>query len=63
MALLMRRYPRLQEWVYAGVIITYTSHLIVGDAIAAIIAPAALLALTTASWALRQTWMFAEVRR
>lgn len=61
-ALLMRRYPRLQEWVCAGVIITYTSHLIVGDAIAATITPAALLALTGASWALRQTWMFAEVR-
>ena len=63
-ALLMRRYPRMQEWAYAGAIINYASatasHLIVGDAIGAIIAPAALLALTAASWTLRQTCLLAK---
>lgn len=56
-ALLMRRYPRLQEWAYAGAIINYAcataSHIIVGDGIDAIVAPLVLLALTVTSWALR----------
>ena len=51
------RLPRLKEWVYAGAVINYASavasHLVVGDGIAAIVAPAALLALTVTSWALR----------
>jgi phage-related minor tail protein len=56
-ALLMPRFPRLKEWVYAGAVINYAcavaSHLIVGDGITAIVAPVALLALTVTSWALR----------
>jgi uncharacterized membrane protein YphA (DoxX/SURF4 family) len=56
-ALLLRRHPRLAEWVYAGAVINYASatasHLIVGDGIAAVVAPVALLALTVTSWALR----------
>ena len=55
--LLVSRFGRLQEWVYAGACINYASaaasHVIVGDGIAAIIAPVALLALTIASWLLR----------
>ena len=57
--LLIRRCPRLTEWVYAGAVINYASavasHLIVGDGIGAIVAPGALLSLTAASWALRPT--------
>jgi uncharacterized membrane protein YphA (DoxX/SURF4 family) len=56
-ALLIPRFPRLKEWVYAGAVINYASavasHLIVGDGIFAILAPAALLALAVSSWALR----------
>jgi uncharacterized membrane protein YphA (DoxX/SURF4 family) len=56
-ALLIPRFPRLKEWVYAGAVINYASavasHVIVGDGIAAIVAPAALLALAVTSWALR----------
>jgi uncharacterized membrane protein YphA (DoxX/SURF4 family) len=55
--LLLRRFPRLTEWVYAGAVINYASavasHVIFGDGLATIIAPAALLGLTIASWALR----------
>ena len=56
-ALLLPRFPRLKEWAYAGAVINYASaiasHITVGDGISAIIAPAALLALTVTSWALR----------
>jgi len=56
-ALLIPRFPRLKEWVYAGAVINYASavasHLVVGDGIDAVVAPAALLALTVTSWALR----------
>jgi hypothetical protein len=55
--LLLPRFPRLKEWAYAGAVINYASavasHIIVGDGITAIIAPAALLTLTVTSWALR----------
>jgi hypothetical protein len=55
--LLVSRFGRLQEWVYAGAVINYASaaasHVIVGDAPAAIVAPVALLALTIASWLLK----------
>jgi uncharacterized membrane protein YphA (DoxX/SURF4 family) len=55
--LLIPRFPRLNEWVYAGATINYASavasHVIVGHGLAAVIAPAALLGLTIASWALR----------
>ncbi len=57
-ALLMPRLSRLKEWVYAGAVINYASavasHLIVGDGIAAIIGPVALLGLTVTSWALSE---------
>jgi uncharacterized membrane protein YphA (DoxX/SURF4 family) len=57
-ALLIPRFSRLKEWVYAGAVINYASavasHVIVGDGLAAVIAPVALLGLTVASWALRQ---------
>jgi uncharacterized membrane protein YphA (DoxX/SURF4 family) len=56
-ALLIPRFPRLKEWVYAGAVINYASavasHLIVGDGVGAVVAPTALLALTVTSWALR----------
>lgn len=56
-ALLIPRFPRLTEWVYAGAVINYASatasHVIVGDGIGSIVTPVALLALTIASWALR----------
>ncbi len=55
--LLVRRFPRLTEWVYAGAVINYASaiasHVIVGDGFGAIIAPAVLLGLAVTSWALR----------
>ena len=58
-ALLISRLVRLKEWAYAGAVINYASavasHVIVGDGIAAIVAPVALLALTVTSWALRPT--------
>lgn len=56
--MLLPRFSRLKEWVYAGAVINYASaaasHLIVGDGIA-VVAPVALLALTVTSWALRPT--------
>jgi uncharacterized membrane protein YphA (DoxX/SURF4 family) len=56
-ALMIPRFPRLKEWVYAGAVINYASavasHVIVGDGIGAVVAPTALLALTVTSWALR----------
>jgi uncharacterized membrane protein YphA (DoxX/SURF4 family) len=56
--LLLPRFPRVKEWVYAGAVINYASaaasHVIVGDGITAVIAPMMLLALTIASWALWQ---------
>jgi uncharacterized membrane protein YphA (DoxX/SURF4 family) len=55
-ALLLPRFPRLKEWAYAGAVINYASaiasHFTVGDGVGAIVAPAALLALTVTSWAL-----------
>ena len=57
--LLVSRFGRLQQWVYAGAVINYASaaasHVIVGDSLAASIAPAALLTLTVASWLLKPT--------
>jgi uncharacterized membrane protein YphA (DoxX/SURF4 family) len=57
--LLLSRFGRLQEWVYAGAVINYASaaasHVIVGDSLAAIVAPVALLALTIASSILKPT--------
>ena len=49
-------YPRLKEWVYAGLIFTYTgaafSHLAEGE-IPETISPVILAGLTLVSWALR----------
>ena len=57
--LLIPRFPRLKEWVYAGAVINYASaaasHLVVGDGITAIIGPVALLGLTVTSWTLLAT--------
>jgi uncharacterized membrane protein YphA (DoxX/SURF4 family) len=54
--LLLPRFPRLNEWAYAGAVINYASavasHLIVGDGISVIVAPTAFLTLTAISWAL-----------
>jgi DoxX-like family len=57
LVLVVSRFGRLQQWVYAGAVINYASaavsHVIVGDSLDAIVAPTSLLALTFASWALR----------
>lgn len=59
LVLLVSRFGRLQEWVYAGAVINYASavasHMIVGDGLGAIVAPTALLAFTIASWLLKPT--------
>jgi hypothetical protein len=59
LVLLVSRFGRLQEWVYAGAVINYASaaasHVIVGDSLTASIAPVALLSLTVASWLLKPT--------
>jgi hypothetical protein len=64
--LLVSRFGRLQEWVYAGAIINYASaaasHVIVGDGLAAIVAPVTLLALTIASWLLKPTAAESDTR-
>ena len=55
--LLIPRFARLKEWVYAGAFFTYTgavaSHLAVGDGIGALAPPIILTGLTAASWVLR----------
>jgi uncharacterized membrane protein YphA (DoxX/SURF4 family) len=57
LALLAPRLPRLKEWAYAGLVINYAgaaaSHLVVGDAVGALIAPFLFSGLAVASWALR----------
>lgn len=64
--LLVSRLARLKEWVYAGAVINYASaaasHVIVGDGVAAIVAPVALLTLTIASWALKPTAAESDTR-
>lgn len=56
-ALLAPRFPRIKEWAYAGLVINYTgaaaSHLAMGDAAGALVAPIVFTGLTVASWALR----------
>lgn len=56
-ALVAPRLPRLKEWAYAGITFDLTgaaiSHAAVGDAVAKIVTPLALLGLAAASWALR----------
>jgi len=55
-AILVKGFPRLKEWAYAGVFFDLSgaiiSHLVRDDA-AGVIVPALLLALTMASWSLR----------
>ena len=62
----LSRLARLKEWVYAGAVINYASaaasHVIVGDGVAAIVAPVALLTLTIASWALKPTAAESDTR-
>lgn len=64
--LLVSRRARLKEWVYAGAVINYASaaasHVIVGDGVAAIVAPVALLTLTIASLALKPTAAESDTR-
>ena len=64
--LLVSRLAHLKEWVYAGAVINYApaaaSHVIVGDGVAAIVAPVALLGLTIASWALKPTAAESDTR-
>ncbi len=49
--------PRLKEWAYAGFVIdvsgAFASHLFVGDPLADLVPPIAVLAITMASWAQR----------
>lgn len=56
-AVLAPRLPRLKEWAYAGIVFNMTgaaaSHLAVGDAAAALVAPLVFTGLVAASWALR----------
>jgi hypothetical protein len=56
-AVLAPRFPRLKEWAYAGMVFNMTgaaaSHLAVGDAAAALVAPIVFTGLVFASWALR----------
>ena len=62
----LSRLARLKEWVYAGAVINYASaaasHVIIGDGVASIVAPLALLALTIASWALKPTAAESDTR-
>lgn len=64
--LLVSRFDRLKEWVYAGAVINYASaaasHVIVGDSLNAVVAPTSLLALTIASWALKPTAAESDTR-
>ena len=64
--LLVSRFGRLQQWGYAGAVINYASaaasHVIVGDGIAAIAMPTALLTLTIASWLLKPTAAVSDTR-
>ena len=57
LAILAPRFPRLKEWAYAGFVFNLTgavvSHLASGDPASAGVAPAVLLGLMGASWALR----------
>jgi uncharacterized membrane protein YphA (DoxX/SURF4 family) len=56
-AIAVPRFPRLQEWAYAGLFFTFTgaavSHLTAGDAIGHAIAPLVVLGLAMTSWWLR----------
>jgi hypothetical protein len=56
-ALLVPRFPRLKEWVYAGMFFNMTgavaSHLAVGDPAVTLIAPITFTGLVAASWLLR----------
>jgi len=54
--LLIPKFPRLKEWVYAGMIFTYSgaafSHFAMGDGVHSV-DPLVFASLTLASWALR----------
>jgi len=58
-ALFVPRFPRLQEWAYAGIFFDVTaavvSLLAVGDGLLPALLPLAFAALTLTSWALRPT--------
>lgn len=56
-AILLPGLPRAKEWAYAGFVINLTAaaatHVSIGDPPTDLIAPAVLLGLAVASWALR----------
>jgi DoxX-like family len=56
-ALVVPRFPRLKEWVYAGMFFNMTgaflSHVIVGDPVYHLIVTGSIALLVVASWALR----------
>ena len=56
-AIVVPRMPRLKEWAYAGMVFDLTgamvSHVAMGDAAEHLLAPAVLLGLVAAPWALR----------
>jgi uncharacterized membrane protein YphA (DoxX/SURF4 family) len=56
-ALLIPRFPRVQEWAYAGIFFIFTgavaSHVASGDSVAHFIAPLIFAVVTVASWVLR----------
>jgi len=55
--LLVPRFPRLKEWVYAGMVFNFTgavaSHLIVGDYSLGLVGAIQFIVLVAVSWALR----------
>jgi uncharacterized membrane protein YphA (DoxX/SURF4 family) len=56
-ALFVPRFPRLQEWAYAGIFFDVTAAVVsviaVGDGVLPALLPLAFVVLTLASWALR----------
>jgi uncharacterized membrane protein YphA (DoxX/SURF4 family) len=66
LAVLVPGFPRLKEWAYAGMAFDLTgaaaSHAVVGDGVVKVAIPLALVALVTASWALRPASRKLEAR-
>jgi uncharacterized membrane protein YphA (DoxX/SURF4 family) len=66
LAVLVPGFPRLKEWAYAGMAFDLTgaavSHAVVGDGLAKVAVPLALLALAAASWTLRPASRKLEAR-
>ena len=65
-ALLVPRFPRLKEWVYAGIFFEMTgafvSHAVCGDGVVNLIKTGIIAALRVTSWALRpQSRLFGNI--